>query len=64
MEWIDVNDRLPDKYETVLIAHGNSKVNRSLWNPLHKCWHFYGIIHKGVTHWMPLPSPPKQKEQL
>ena len=54
MEWISVKDRLPDKYDKV-VAY---------------CEPFVGVqtfINKETfsmlfTHWMPLPSPPKQKD--
>ena len=63
MDWISVLDRLPEKYHAVLI-----------WCPEYKniycaCiddngWSFFGggcpAIHDNVTHWMPLPEPPKE----
>ena len=57
--WIDVKEKKPSKYETVLVCHKNGNVGRSLWNNFYNHWHFYGVKHYGVTHWMPLPKPPK-----
>ena len=53
-EWISVKDRLPDetKDEYVLVVcdyHGKIKVETR------KMWHIDSV----VTHWMPLPQPPK-----
>ena len=53
-EWISVKDRLPDetKDEYVLVVcdyHGKIKVETR------KMWHIDSV----VTHWMPLPEPPK-----
>ena len=55
-EWISVKDRLPDetKDEYVLAAcdyHGKINVETR------KMWH----IDSAVTHWMPLPAPPKEE---
>ena len=56
-KWISVDDRLPKHGEEVLtITKGN-------WYRITQ----FGSIGKGrfpsqVTHWMPLPEPPKVKE--
>jgi len=53
-KWISVKERLPDetKDEYVLVVcdyHGTIKVEtRKMWN-----------IESTVTHWMPMPEPPK-----
>ena len=50
--WISVKDRLPEKYTSVLafagIVHTNYIINDEKW-----------ILEKSVTHWQPLPMPPK-----
>ena len=62
-EWISVNDRLPKEGEFVLCAcraniyevlrfYGNG------WG--HDPMHDYMLGF--VTHWMPLPEPPKEDE--
>ena len=61
--WIPVTERLPEVYETVLTygKHGvlvdyYSGVKSELGNPL------FMIMGAKVTHWMPLPEPPKEGE--
>lgn len=49
-EWISVKDRLPEKYERVLIF--DNKDGMLVGCFLDKPW-------KEATHWMPLPTPPK-----
>lgn len=59
MEWISVKDRLPEYDVTVLVycdyrnwySLGHFHINNDLWicSP-----------HQPVTHWMPLPQPPKE----
>lgn len=61
-QWISVNDRLPNNYEEVLVAS-------KLGNIVYFAWYdadismFMGHSHmwttREVTHWMPLPEPPK-----
>ncbi|MDC9624097.1 DUF551 domain-containing protein [Xenorhabdus sp. XENO-7] len=67
MEWIKCSDRLPETYDDILLVVDGS-------NDIHvgyfildeyegKCFHslgedlFFKIEY--VTHWMPLPEPPK-----
>lgn len=63
-EWISVKNRLPDEYSTIII-YGRftrdcpNKVYEASFNPKSRKFHCAGIISKNVTHWMPLPSPPK-----
>ena len=53
-EWISVKDRLPDKHTDVLVCQTNGKVLKG-WLGSADRWFAPGI----VTHWMPLPQPPK-----
>lgn len=61
-EWISVNDRLPEDGESVLTyKNGNVDVqvyekNRNGW--IQGNW-FWSMAT--VTHWMPLPEPPKRR---
>ena len=76
MEWIDVNERLP-KYEKgeieIVLVSGIEREERYVY---YAETHAYGEEHKkedvfsipgwskmNVTHWMPLPNPPKPKQQ-
>ena len=61
-EWISVDDRLPEIGEIVLACgkrHATSGMfqGASIKNP--KLWNWKGNTLKQVTHWMPLPEPPK-----
>ena len=61
LEWIRVEDRLPDGYHDVLVSAYDED------------WAEDGFIyvdrytpdgwdeHRNITHWMPLPVPPEKK---
>jgi hypothetical protein len=59
--WISVSERLPDTDEYMLVACKTQKgvvtINRAYYS--NGCWHGSGSMSK-VTHWMPLPQPPKE----
>jgi len=64
MEWIDVNDNLPNekpyRFEQVIVAKENGVVMEALYNTKEKIflnWDYKELNHK-VTHWMPLPLHP------
>ncbi len=61
-EWILVKDRLPDDFVDVLTCDAKGNI--------HMMWHHQDFTHPfnvgrsdlryyPVTHWMPLPQPPK-----
>ena len=63
-EWISVEDRLPEPYEPWVVVRALSRhghryeimegaPGKGYWFDMD-----YDIIH--VTHWMPLPLPPKE----
>lgn len=69
MEWINVKDRLPDDMENVLVftegcidvghlTKGRFGLARWETDSLDE-WGDREIL-KDVTHWMPLPEPPKK----
>ena len=62
MEWISVEDRLPNMCD-------DQKVTVNLFGHVDFAWFdsFFGVFRDrdgynrhGVTHWMPLPDPPKE----
>ena len=62
-KWISVHDRLPEKGKVVL-AFGTRSSTTGMFQGTQKnrpeLWHWKGSI-KYVSHWMPLPEPPKGK---
>ena len=68
MEWISVKERLPER-DGMYIVHTR---NLTAWKPLKHnvfiaeyCFNdfvFRGWEDNNVTHWMPLPEPPKESE--
>lgn len=69
-EWISVKDRVPEIDKDVLVFDSNTKqcsVRYRLNEFYPDCdeennkyaWNDQGIINS-VTHWMPLPEPPKE----
>ena len=56
MEWISVEERLPDGWEPVLVFRGQCKaVEIDFYRPVRYQWHNFA----DVTHWMPMPEPPE-----
>jgi len=59
MEWISIKDRLPKEHESVLLFEDKFKtIVYGFWNGEDFYQTFNGL-YDGVTHWMPLPQPPK-----
>ena len=60
--WIDVNERLPKDYEKVLCLCQANIYEVLVWDNIQQTW-FHDATHSYfktfVTHWMPLPEPPK-----
>jgi len=64
VEWVSVEDRLPEPDVEVacLIDSEHPVVGRN--SSRFNCITYTGLAISGsVTHWMPLPSPPKQGEE-
>lgn len=56
-EWISVKERLPQEMTTVLVYRPDrgwafAQLSNGFWFP---------TGDTKVTHWMPLPSPPKEE---
>lgn len=74
MNWIDCNDELPKlKDDSVLVHFDNGAIEavhiedyfKDITNgmdangkQLYTKWY----LNQGVSHWVPLPAPPEQKE--
>lgn len=72
-EWIDVKERLPENDDTVIANYqcrgGAWRISEVIFDgydqPDHldkDAWYVDGYVVERVTHWMPLPDPPKTKE--
>ena len=64
MDWISVKDKLPKKETAVLVWRGMVDICGYMGN---KIWltddeNMYPVTaeERGITHWMPLPEPPKE----
>ncbi len=57
-EWISVEDRLPEKQTAVLVCFDNDCISTDF---IASSGMWYDHWHKTITHWMPLPTPPKMK---
>ena len=63
-KWIPVSERLPEKMEWVMCACVDGEVNILRYDHIMDDW---DLLHRPnrcyrkeyVTHWMPLPEPPK-----
>ena len=66
-EWISVDDRIPENSGNYLVVHRNKyNGNTSIAIEAYiKCrvgeWWSNDYVYD-VTHWMPLPEPPKKEE--
>lgn len=53
MEWIDINDRVPDLFQEVIIASTEGRVKAVTYMGSGK-WNTF----LQVAFWMPMPEPP------
>ena len=63
-EWISVKDRLPEKDIRVLVwmkdnEEGYTQMDTDRWSCTMEQGYHWVRWGKSVTHWMPLPEPPK-----
>ena len=62
-EWIPVTERLPEKGEDVLVFNTRENWTGFAWLRPDETWTALGFDFPfdlgEVTHWMPLPQPPK-----
>jgi hypothetical protein len=67
-EWISVKDRLPEKSVPVLICANGHRVT-AYYDKVKKVFRLTEdedlyYLANYVTHWMPLPDPPKPKDNI
>lgn len=55
--WIPVSERLPEKEGAYYVVLKDGNVGHTWFPSPRRDWHAMG-----VTHWMPLPLPPKEVE--
>ena len=63
-EWISVEERLPEDGENVLAIDSEGKTEVCFYETEHKgVFQMCGGLCKifNITHWMPLPEPPKEE---
>ena len=57
-KWIPVTERLPEDASTVLAIDNDGTISSAYYVGR---WHSGGDLDEdAVTHWMPLPEPPKE----
>lgn len=62
-KWISVEERLPDDDRDVLVCVNGNTIDTGYCTFGHggnRYWTTYAAIRNNVTHWMPLPEPPKE----
>jgi hypothetical protein len=61
MSWISVDDRLPDDLQVVLCAFNRVEVDTAIYSERRFMDTCCACKRYLVTHWQPLPEPPKDK---
>ena len=56
-EWVSVKDRLPEENTTVIVATDNGIVFQCLY--AYDGWNLWEGNEVNITHWQPMPQPPK-----
>ena len=63
-EWVDVKDRLPEESGMYIVTANDGHAQRVsfvLWQNRNRMLNLIGArSYWRVTHWMPLPEPPKE----
>ena len=64
-EWISVKDKLPDYFTSVLVWCPGNKCIYAAYRNTRQEWYTFDdtiaghVVVNMVTHWMPMPQPPK-----
>lgn len=59
-KWIPVSEQLPEQYETVIGWTKYKEMGEVSHNGKRFVWEDDSGDYAHVTHWMPLPEPPKE----
>ena len=62
-EWIDVHEKLPEKGQNVLTVGVRGSMETIHFRDIggnEEYWWWKRSTIKHITHWMPLPAPPKR----
>lgn len=61
-QWVSVFERLPEKTQTKYLVLNNGFISLAeYWEP-NRWVELTSFNESGITHWMPLPEPPKDTE--
>lgn len=63
MRWIPVEERLPKPQENPVIACDYTGVCLAWYSPTMGWQYSTGLSGVDITHWMPLPQPPKEEKK-
>ena len=66
-KWISVKEQFPEKGGNYIVCHSGedgAEVSEADYDKRGNCWYdpIEQYIEYHVTHWMPLPEPPKEDE--
>lgn len=59
-KWISVEERLPEKSGRYLVCTSKSSVYYTKFTRHEQGGRFHTDINTHITHWMPMPEPPKE----
>lgn len=59
-KWISVEERLPEKSGSYLVCTSKSSVYCTKFTRHEQDGRFHTDINTHITHWMPMPEPPKE----
>lgn len=61
--WISVDDKLPDRFQPVIICREKNRgeyIVEQGMRDIGDWWKVYGTRTKKVLYWMPMPEPPEK----
>ena len=65
MKWIPVTEQLPEMGQAVIVCRPYDEKSARVeqgYRDVNGWWRVYGTRTKRVTHWMPMPLPPKAED--